>query len=353
MRSVSAAFETAIAQGGVRLAELYEIELANGEKYRYTNHDRDITWDAAGNTYTAAPIERGPIRFNSDGQYDECELTLGIQGTAFLNQVHRNLLESARITHKRIRWDTSYAADEEIILNIWVPDVSFNRSTLSFRMLSLLDSLNILVPAHSYQDPCNNFLFDDTCGLTRANYDYSGTATAGSRTTLTDASAGTLYKVDFDTGDSGNPIEIGETITGGDNGYTAVAVQVVYLTSTTGTIWYVELSNSANYNNNEVLTAVGDTVTVNGTPAEDTEFYEQGELEMTSGDNSGESRPILSVSGSVRTVLWPFVSDIALNDTYKIYPGCDFCPATCEARFNNVDNWRGFPYGPPVEETIM
>jgi len=353
MKSVSAAFETAIALGMVRICELYILTLSNGEIYRYTDHAKDIVWDAAGNTYTAIPITRGPIRFNSDGRYDECEIVLGIQGTEFLDKIHSNILEAAEITHKRIRWDTAYAADEEILLNIWRPDVNFNSSALAMRLISRMDSLGIKVPAHTYQEPCNNFLFDDTCGLIRAAFAYAGTATAGTSTSLTDASAGTLYSVDFDAGDSGNPIEIGDTITGGDNGYTAVVVQIVYLTAATGTIWYVELSNAANYNNNEVLTSGGDTITANGTPAEDTEFYEQGELEMTGGDNAGESRPLLTTSGSSRTVMWPFVSANAVGDTYNIYPGCDFRPVTCEARYNNVPNWRGFPYGPPIENILL
>ena len=353
MRSVSAAFEAAIGLGVVRMCELYVVTLANGDIYRYTDHAEDVVWDAAGNTYTAIPIARSPIRFNSDGRYDECEMTLGIQGIEFLDKIHGNIMEASTIIHKRIRWDTAFAADEEIILNIWQPDINFNRSALALRLISRMDSLGIKVPNHTYQEPCNNFLFDDTCGLIRADFAYAGTATAGTAISLTDASAGTLYTVDFDAGDSGNPIAKGETITGGDNGYTAVVVQIVYLTATTGTIWYVELSNAANYNNNEVLTSGGDTVDVAGTPAEDTKFYEQGEIEMTGGDNSGESRPILTTSGSLRTAMWPFVSDIAGGDTYNIYPGDDFRPVTCDKRYNNKDNWRGFPYGPPVENILL
>jgi len=359
MRSVSAAFQAAIAEGGVRLCELYEIELASGTKYRYTNHDKDIIWDAAGNTYTAIPgLQRGPMRFNTEGQFTECELTLGIQGTEFVSQIHKNILDAAKITHKRIRWDASYAADEEYTLNIWRPQIAFNRSALNVRLLSLLDSLNIQVPAHSYQEPCNNFLFDDTCGLTRADYAYSGTATDGDRISITDASAAELYKVNFDSGDDSNPIARGETITGGDNGYTAVVVQITYFTASLGTIWYAELSDSSNFNDNEVLSSGGDTITVNGTPAEDTEFYQGGELEMTGGDNSGERRLILSSSGTVRTVLWPFPYANASGDTYKIYPGCDFKAATCLNRFVNRDAsdrlaYRGFPFVPPVEEIML
>jgi hypothetical protein len=353
MRTVSSAFQTAIAAGGVRLCELYEAELANGTVYRYTDHDCDITWDAAGNTYTAIPIRRGPIRFNTDGQFDEFDLTLAIRSLAVLDQIKYNILEAVKITHKRIRWDASYAADEEIVLGIWVPDVDFNASGLSLRLKSYLDSLTSQVPAHTYQEPCNNFLFDPTCGLARASYAYSSTATAGTRTTLTDANAGTLHTATFDGGDDTAPLAIGDTITGSVNGYTAEVVQIVYLTSTTGTIWYCELSNALNFVNNEVLSSGGDSVTVQGTVSEDTSFYEQGELEITSGNNSGERRPILSSSGSVRTVLWPFPQAIGSGDGYRIYPGCDFRPATCQARFDNAGNWRGFPWIPPWEETAL
>jgi hypothetical protein len=352
MIDVSASFESAIAERGVRLCEIYTVELASGEIYRYTDHDTDITWDAAGNTYTAIPIKRGPIRCNSDGQYNECELTIGIRAIAIAEKVKNAILEASKITHKRIRWDASYAADEEITLEIWRPDVTFNRSGMSLSLKSLLDCLNIKCPAHSYQEPCNNLLFDPTCGLLRSDYAYTGAASDGDRTSLTDAAAGTVYKASFDGGDSSNPIARGDTITGGTNGYTAVVIQIVYATASTGSIWYVELSNANNFINNEILSSGGDTVTVYLTPAEDTTFYQQGELAMTSGDNNGESRPILSCSGSIRTVLWPFPAAIAAADTYEIYPGCDYRGDTCGDKFGN-DNWDGYPWIPPWEETAM
>jgi hypothetical protein len=353
VRTVSAAFQTAIAAGSVRIAELFDVLLSNGTTYRYTSHSSDLTWNAGGDTYTAIPLSRGPIRFNTNGQFDECEITLGIRGAAFMNQVKNNILEAAEITHKMIRWDATYAADEEITLGVWVPDVGFNRASLSLNLRSKLDSLNCRVPRHMYQEPCNNYLFDPTCGLTRANYAYSGTATGGSATTLVDTTRGEVYKVDFDAGDSGNPIERGDTVTGQVGAGTGVVVQIVYLTAATGTIWYVEQSGVQFVDDEELQDAGADAVDVNGTPAEDTEFYEQGEIEMTGGDNSGQSRPVLASSSDTDTLLWPMPATIDNGDTYKIYPGCDQTPATCLARFNNLTPWRGFPFVPLVEETIM
>jgi hypothetical protein len=353
MRTVSAAYESAIAAGGVRLCEIYELELATGVKYRYTDHDADITWDAAGNTYTAIPLKRGPIRFVTDGQYNEMEITLGILDVAVMSRIQTNILEASKITHKRIRWDASYAADEEITLGIWAPDVNFDRARLALRLVSFLDTLNMKVPSRNYQEPCNNLLFDPTCGLTRSNYNYAGTIDTGDRISFSDFTAGTIYKANFGNGDDSNPIAIGETITGQTNSYTAVVCNIVYLTATTGTIWWCEISNPANFNNGEYVDAAGDQVQIAQIPAEDTTLYEQGELEILTGNNAGERRPILSCSGSLRTVLWPFPVDLEANDTYNIYPGCDLTGATCTARFNNAVNWDGYVYVPPVEEVLF
>jgi hypothetical protein len=353
MRIVSAAFEAAIAEGCVRFCELYDVALADGNTYRYTDHDKNLVWNAAGDTYTAIPIKRGAIQFNSDGQGDECEINLGNISGDLYNKVLNNILEAAVITIKRIRWDASYAADEEIQLFVGVPDVGFNNAELSLNLKSIFATMNMPVPAHTYQDPCNHALFDINCGLVQADYDYARTATGGSRTTLIDATAGTLYKVDFDGGNSASPIERGDTITGGVGSGTGKVVQMVYLTAAIGTIWYLQQSG-VQFVNNEILTGGGNTVTVNGTPAEDIEFYKNGELEITSGANDGARRPIQIRRGSTITVKWPFVAAIITTDTYKIYPGCDGRAAeTCLARFNNIVPWDGYPFIPRVEETIF
>ena len=38
--------------------------------------------------------------------------------------------------------------------------------------------------------------------------------------------------------------------------------------------------------------------------------------------------------------------DIQIGDTLNIYPGCDKILATCRDKFNNIDNFRGFPHIP-------
>ena len=351
MLEPDAAFVTAIAEGTVKMAELYQITLADGQVFRYTSHNEDIEWGASAEVWTSIPITRGAISTKISLEADAVVLSLqNITGDLF-DVVQKNALDSASITIKRIQWDDTFAAGREITVFVGTADVEFDRQVLVLRCKSILNTLNMTVPKHIFQEPCNNQHYGTTCTLTRTDFAYAGTATGGTDTTLIDTTRGTVFKGIFDA--AVDTIAIGETITGGNNAYTAVVVQVVYTTASTGFVWYVELSNPANFENNEVLSSAGDSVTLNGVPVADPSFYEQGELEITSGDNSGQRRPVLKDSVNTATVIWPFVSDIVNGVQYKIYPGCDKTTEQCTNKYDNDDNFRGFIYIPKVEETIM
>lgn len=353
MRSVSSAFEAAIILGTVKITELYILEIADGTTKRYTTHNQPIIWDAGNNIYTPIPMDRAEVSFTTNFEVGEVSVVLSKISIDISDDIGSDILERAVLTIKRIRWNVSYAADEEFIVFEGFLDIDFNRKILNLSAKSKFANLSVQIPRFVYEECCNYNLFDSLCGLTRADYAYSGIATDGSRTTLVDSNRGSVFKVAFDIGDSSNPIERGEVVTGGDNGYTAEIVQIVYLTTSTGYIWYVELSNSNNFDDDETLTSSGDSVDVNGTPAADNTFYELGEVEMTSGDNSGQKRPIaLDVTGTL-TFLWPFVAAIASSDTYDLYPGCDLRGVTCGQKYHHEDVFRGFLYVPRIEDTII
>jgi len=214
VRTVSAAFQAAIANNTVKICEFYILEMAHGSTYRYTTHSKDITWDAGGNVYTAIPMQRGDVVFTTNFEAAQIELALTNISTAISADVDNNILERAVLTIKRIRWDASYAADEEFTIFKGFLDVDFDRMILNLTLKSKFANLNVQIPKFVYEESCNYNLFDVMCGLTRADYAYAGTATNGSRTTVTDSARGVVYKVAFDGGDSGNPIEIGDTISG-------------------------------------------------------------------------------------------------------------------------------------------
>jgi len=214
LREVSGAFLAAIANKTVKIAELYILEMTHGVTYRYTTHSKDKIWDAGNNIYTAIPMKRGDISYTTNFEAGQVGLALSNISTDISADVNNNILERAVLTIKRIRWEASYAADEEFTLFKGFLDIDFDRRTLNLTLKSKFANSNVLIPRFVYEESCNYNLFDEMCGLNRADYAYSGTATDGSQMTVIDSNRGVVYKVAFDNGDVNNPIEIGDTISG-------------------------------------------------------------------------------------------------------------------------------------------
>jgi len=81
--------------------------------------------------------------------------------------------------------------------------------------------------------------------------------------------------------------------------------------------------------------------------------HAQGRLVFSSGANAGVSATVKSVSaGSSFTLMYPLPVLPAAGDAFTVFCGCDHTQATCLARFNNLANFRGFPYVPPPQMAI-
>jgi uncharacterized phage protein (TIGR02218 family) len=80
-------------------------------------------------------------------------------------------------------------------------------------------------------------------------------------------------------------------------------------------------------------------------------YFSLGVVQMTSGANAGISRTIKTWASGVITVIYPWPSPVQANDAFTIYPGCDKTQATCQVKFDNLPNFRGFPYV-PIPETV-
>jgi len=77
-----------------------------------------------------------------------------------------------------------------------------------------------------------------------------------------------------------------------------------------------------------------------------------GLLTWTSGANNGAKMEVHSVSVNTIVLVLPMGYDIAVGDTYTVYPGCDKLLSTCKAVFSNVVNFRGFPYIPGPDKAL-
>jgi len=81
--------------------------------------------------------------------------------------------------------------------------------------------------------------------------------------------------------------------------------------------------------------------------------FQQGSITFTSGVNAGVTATIGSVvDDTSMTLLYPLESAPSPGDGFTVYYGCDHTPGTCNSKFSNLANFRGFPYVPPPQMAI-
>jgi uncharacterized phage protein (TIGR02218 family) len=75
--------------------------------------------------------------------------------------------------------------------------------------------------------------------------------------------------------------------------------------------------------------------------------YAQGAIAFSSGVNAGKTATVKQATSSALTLAYPLLNAPATGDAFTVYQGCDHTMATCQSKFNNLGNFRGFPFIPP------
>jgi len=85
-----------------------------------------------------------------------------------------------------------------------------------------------------------------------------------------------------------------------------------------------------------------------------TGWYDGGELIWTSGANAGQTVAVRSwdAATSTLTLFLPALYPIQAGDPFIVRPGCDKTFATCQAKFDNAVNFRGFPHVPGNDQVL-
>jgi len=78
-------------------------------------------------------------------------------------------------------------------------------------------------------------------------------------------------------------------------------------------------------------------------PANASGYFDHGKVTFTSGENSGLSMEVKAYAPGVISLMLPMPFEIVAGDTYAATAGCNRAFETCQQRFNNVVNFRGFP----------
>lgn len=81
-------------------------------------------------------------------------------------------------------------------------------------------------------------------------------------------------------------------------------------------------------------------------------WFDLGVLQFSSGSLTGTKRTVKRQQTGAVALLNPLPMVPAVGDNFTIWPGCDKTKATCQSKFNNLANFRGFPFV-PVPETAL
>lgn len=82
------------------------------------------------------------------------------------------------------------------------------------------------------------------------------------------------------------------------------------------------------------------------------EAYRQGTVTFTSGSNTGITTTVKNATSSALTLAYPLLNAPAGGDTFTAYQGCDHTQATCQSKFGNLPNFRGFRFVPPPTHAV-
>lgn len=86
-----------------------------------------------------------------------------------------------------------------------------------------------------------------------------------------------------------------------------------------------------------------------GTAPANPSLYTLGSFVITSGVGEGQTRTVQNSTPTGITLAYPLYDLPAPGDAFTITQGCDKQMSTCQAKFNNLQNFRGFPFIPPAE----
>ncbi len=365
---------TYFAKTELTIAELYEITIMDGTVAYFTSHSQDITYQSQ--TYQAIPITRSKIRYHTDLQVDQVEITLGLVGVKIGTKqlsipevIRRGYLRQAHV--KIMAVDYTALANHTLLFEGWVSgEIRYTAGTLTISVGSLLDRLQDRFPKLVYSEFCQHNLFSVSsqpakytlCELTKADWKVTGTVkmpVAFTGTGLNDMSASGKYDA---AAEKSYMVAIDGTGTpdtfkwSPDLGATwpATGVAITGSAQELENGVYVTFQNTTGHTLGDYwIVTVGTRKVIYADIFDWSQYaqyaqgwWEKGELKLTSGNNASVSRTVLVHEQGKVKLLIPFPEDVYTGDAIEAYPGCDKSGKTCDEKFGNYANFFGFEYIP-------
>lgn len=168
-----------------RPIELYELTVGS-TTYRYTNADSDQTY--GGNDYTAITISRSKL--SQSQERTRRKLTIELPASLPLPQLYVTNVpgETVIATLFRLQRDEVPTFDTQVLLFTGtIQSCSFNLDTerAVLAVQSLESAMGQNVPRMTFMGQCNNFLYDQFCGVDPSSFDHIGNVSAIDGNTIT------------------------------------------------------------------------------------------------------------------------------------------------------------------------
>lgn len=295
MKSTTPALEALLAGGQFVASNVFTLTLYDGSIYRYCGGDTDITF--GGNTYPA-PGMTGAL-WSLEGEEIEAEWTLGTQAQTF---------------------QATVAPRSALLLNS-IPFITAAR-------YGVLDGSTIR------WDLAVGSAFGNPTVTTALVYMFSGRIVDVTLSDLT---------VEINANSAAELLD----------------QQLPRNLFTPGCMWTLYDAgcslNAASFGTNATIASGSTTSTllVSGASGQATGRFDQGKVRINNGVNAGVSRAVRKWTNPSTCVIFPPLPQTPnVGDSITLFPGCDRLATTCQTKFNNYANFRGFP-NIPVPETAV
>ena len=290
-KTLSDSFINTLAGLTMGVVELYKMSATGMSTFLYTDSNTKVSY--AGLTYEPYPIKRSQISFSTDLKVDQTNLTFA-KSWGLENAIFKDVFSGSDVQITRVNLDLP-DTDNLLLFDGEVSDFQLDELNVDVRCQTL-DFLNFELPKREHQTACNWVVYDTYCGLTIADWTKS------------------------------------------------------HLIRNTNSNFIV----SSTLMGSTVDNTLGEII---DTTVED-QYWRGGFIKSTSGNNIELIRHITDHVGMTVTVLPPFPFDsiagstVISPDTCDSIPGCDHSITDCEDKFNNLNNFGGFPYIPNQDSVI-
>jgi len=142
--------------------ELYEIA-NNITTYYLTSYSEDIALD--GNTYVAAPIQRGELVTDLIRGSISCTLNIPVTHEFVRYIIAMPFISTTINIRKYFADDTT---EGRLLFSGTINSIAVNKNVASIECASSMDELNRKIPRVFVQSYCNNSLYGEVCGIKQA-----------------------------------------------------------------------------------------------------------------------------------------------------------------------------------------